>query len=645
MKLHELTSTVVCGNWAANHPIPPGAVQIPALNELQATVHEAIRNIVEKPYPEEGWITVNLTKEERAIDKENFAKMQGVYEVCMNFTAHEEEGLDHVRDVAKTVVQKFPATPMYGHGANMTYNHAKSFGETLVFFESLGIETTQRILQTQYLYGPNKIILKFDYPKGFGGPSDVDALRQASKLLAAVHPANLTWAKSLTLMASVIDFQTEITFNKISDTPLGEEPGDFDLVSISLTELQKLAPQLNYEYVVNQLAPAGTDTSIIATKTLKYWQRISQIISKTPPEVLQAFFVWRSIAALSSYVESPQMDAWRKFQVKQEGIDTGNVEPRWQKCVKLLDSGAAWTEGPEEIGPSGLTHILTRFFADKGFTPEAKAFTAEIIKNLEEAFIERVKTREWATDQVKQTAIDVLNALILARSRISKKWASLNKPFAKGQFVLSTLLTNAGHSATENAMLIHAAIQQAPLYNPGYPAYLAYGGMGSVVGHEITHGFDGNGHLFDKTGNFSSWFDEQSSEGFAKATQCFVKQYSNFTVTDPNGEENKVDGQVTANENIADAGGVLASYAAWKRYEEQSGKALDLPGLAKWTHEQLFFIKYGQNWCENLGSKGSNDLKDVHAPSRARILLPLENSVDFQKAFNCPKKEPTCELW
>jgi endothelin-converting enzyme len=239
----------------------------------------------------------------------------------------------------------------------------------------------------------------------------------------------------------------------------------------------------------------------------------------------------------------------------------------------------------------------------------------------------------------------VLNALILARSHISKKWASLNKPFAKGQFVLSTLVSNAGHSPTENAMLIHAAIQQAPLYHPGYPAYLAYGGMGSVVGHEITHGFDGNGHRFDKTGNFSSWFDEQSSKGFAEATQCFVKQYSNFTVTDPDGTENKIDGQLTANENIADAGGVLASYAAWKRYEEQSGKALDLPGLAKWTHEQLFFIKYGQNWCENLGSMGSNDVKDVHAPLRSRILLPLENSVDFQKAFNCPKKEPTCELW
>ncbi|KAJ4113874.1 hypothetical protein NW768_011404 [Fusarium equiseti] len=674
---------LVCGNWAAHHPIPPGETQLPALNEVQFSVLEAIRNIVEKPYPSDGWITVNLTKEETAIDKDNFAKIQGVYEVCMNFTAQGEEGLDHVRDVAKTVVQKFPATTMYGRGANMTYNHAKSFGETLVFFESLGIETTQRILQTQYTYDPSKMILMLGYPKALGGPSDVDVLpeylRLASELLAAVHPANLTKTKSLTLMASVIDFQTEITFNTTDDTPPEDESNELGEVYLSLAELQKLAPQLNYEYVINQLAPAGTDTSLIATQTLKYWQRLSTTISKTPSEVLQAFFVWRAISALSSYVDSPQTDAWRKFQTKQAGVDPGSVSPRWQKCVKLLDTGVSWSA--DEVGPTGLTHILTRFFADKGFTPEAKAFTADIITNLEEAFIERIKTREWATEKVKQTAIEkvhamlikigfpespmitnpgllkeyysdvvvtkslVLNALLLAKSRVSKNWASLNKPFDKGQFILSTLLTNAAHSGSENAMLINAAIQQAPLYNPGYPAYLAYGGMGSVVGHEITHGFDGKGHNYDKTGNFSGWFDEQSSEGFAKATQCFIKQYSNITVTDPNGEENNVDGEVTVNENVADAGGVLAGYAAWKRYEKEHGKALDLPGLAKWTHEQLFFIKYGQNWCENLGSTGKNDLTDVHAPSKARILLPLENSVDFQKAFNCPKKEPTCELW
>ncbi|KAH7198964.1 uncharacterized protein B0J16DRAFT_392874 [Fusarium flagelliforme] len=672
---------LVCGNWPARNPLPPGVPQFYALSAIRFNTLEIVRNILEKPYPSESWITVNFTKEQTAIDKENFAKIQGAYQVCMNSTAHEEEGLSQLRGVVKTVAEKFPATSNSVRGANMTYDHAASMGETLAFFESLGIETTQRFYQSQYPKDPSKMILSLNTAETSGNPTDKDIIPEwlllASELLRVAHPANLTKSKAYSLMQSVFVFQAELP-PKDGDAPVTNATTAPETIYLSLPELNKLAPHFNYKYVIEQLAPAGTDTSMIAMQALPYWSRLSKTISKTPPEVLQAFFIWRSIAALSPLVDSPQTNAWNLFQTKrQQGDDPASIQPRWAKCVVLLDEGVPWTKGVDNVGPTGLTWLLARFFADKHITPEAKQFTSEIIANLEEAFISRVQTREWATDEVKQAAIEkvhamgvkiglpttplvtdprslkefysdvtitkshVLNALLFAKSQIRRNWSSLNKPFDKGQFLSSTLLTNAYHATRENAMVIQSGVMQTPLFSPNYPAYLAYGGMGSVVGHEITHGFDGTGHTFDKTGNESAWFDEKSSKGFEDATKCFIKQYSNFTVTDPDGEENNVDGEVTLNENVADAGGILAAYSAWKRYEQEHGKALDLPGLASYSHDQLFFIKYGQNWCENLGSDGSNDLKDEHAPNRARILLPLENSVDFQKAFNCPKKEPT----
>jgi endothelin-converting enzyme len=454
----------------------------------------------------------------------------------------------------------------------------------------------------------------------------------------------------------------------------------------SIAKIQQVAPQLNLEYVINQLAPKRFDRSRIGFPAPDFYRKLSQAISTTPAEVIQAFFVWKSIVSLSRYIDSPQTAAYNRFEAEQGGQDAGSPPPRWMRCAKLLDEGVAWIADDNTasvaVGPTGLTWILARFFADKNFTPEAKKLTSKIIDNLEEAFIGRIQTRAWATSKVKKAATEKVramankiglptspnaidphalkefygdinitpslaqNVLSFAKSRISKNWASLGKPYDPSQFPSSTLTTNAFHEPQGNDMVILAGIQQSPLYNINYPAYITYGGMGSIVGHEITHGFDDNGRLYDKTGNQSSWFDDQSTEGFEKSAECFVNQYSKFVITGPDGKKEHIDGNLTLGENIADVGGVLSSFSAWKKWEGDNGKAQDLPGLGNFTHEQLFFVKWGQAWCENRKPEQViAGLADVHSPNSARILLPLENSVDFQRAFNCPQKKPVCELW
>ncbi|KAF4453970.1 endothelin-converting enzyme 2 [Fusarium austroafricanum] len=240
---------------------------------------------------------------------------------------------------------------------------------------------------------------------------------------------------------------------------------------------------------------------------------------------------------------------------------------------------------------------------------------SEMTGNLMKAFSDRVKSRKWLTEKIQPSLVK--NALTFIKSRRTKDWKSLSEPPVKGQFVRSTLVANAYYTPYTNEIGLLAGYLQAPLFDTDYPDYINYGGAGAVMGHEITHGFDTMGSQFDKTGNQTHWWDEESQAAFKNRTKCFVDQYSKYTVKAPNVTDVHINGEFTLAENIADAGGVL------------------------------FFLKWGQSWCSIVSPFNAvNALSaDLHAPSSARALLPPKNSAAFAKAFNCPKKEPVCEIW
>ena len=179
----------------------------------------------------------------------------------------------------------------------------------------------------------------------------------------------------------------------------------------------------------------------------------------------------------------------------------------------------------------------------------------------------------------------------------------------------------------------------------------------------IVPAFDSTGRHYDETGNFTDWWNDKTVKAFKNKAQCFIDQYHNFTVPNPNGEPLHVNGRLTLGENIADAGGLNAAFAAWKQVDaKEPGKLL--PGLQDFTKEQMFFISYSTFWCGKFRPETAVNLvyRDPHSPAWARILVkPLRhilyhyltdytqgtmaNSRDFKEAFSCPTKEPTCELW
>lgn len=205
---------------------------------------------------------------------------------------------------------------------------------------------------------------------------------------------------------------------------------------------------------------------------------------------------------------------------------------------------------------------------------------------------------------------------------------------------------NAYYQPAGNEIVFPAAIMQFPVFGGGFPGYVNYGAFGSVAGHELSHAFDNNGRHYDPNGHYADWWTNHTVEEFTKRADCFVEEYSKFTVVGTNGPVH-VNGELTLGENIADAGGLSASWNAWKA-RRQDYPDQDLPGLDYFTQEQLFYLAYGNFWCSKYTKAALTRgiLTDPHSPNMWRLQgAAMMNSRGFKEAFNCPVKEPTCELW
>jgi endothelin-converting enzyme len=212
---------------------------------------------------------------------------------------------------------------------------------------------------------------------------------------------------------------------------------------------------------------------------------------------------------------------------------------------------------------------------------------------------------------------------------------------------MSAPTVNAYFSPSGNEIVFPAGIMQLPVFSSKLPEYISYGSFGAVAGHELTHGFDNHGSQYDENGVLNSWWDNKTTTQFDKKTQCFVDQYSKFSVPGLDaGEVVHVNGKLTLGENIADAGGLTAAYTAWKK-RDTANPGQKLPGLEMFSNDQMFFISYSNWWCGKVRKEQalSYVYSDPHSPADKRITGTTNNSAAFKKAFNCPVKTPQCEVW
>ncbi|ORX64699.1 hypothetical protein BCR32DRAFT_330535 [Anaeromyces robustus] len=332
-----------------------------------------------------------------------------------------------------------------------------------------------------------------------------------------------------------------------------------------------------------------------------------------------------------------------------------------------------------------------RLFVEKAFSSDSKEMVEDMIDNIKEAMIKRIPEMEWldkptAEYAMKKTEVigkmigypdyindptelakkyeglesfgedfftNIINAIII---KVSNELKSIFEPVSLGSWKMNPQITEAYNDFVRNRIVFPAGILQNPIFDPHNPSYLNYGSFGSVAGHELTHAFDNNGRLFDIEGKFNSWWTNSTDIKFQELAQCFVDEYSSFTIEDKNGKKYNVNGEKTLGENLADNGGVSRAYEAWKISNEKDINTKEnnklLPGLTKYSQDQLFFIAFGQLWCsKKLPEIAVRDLYNKpHSPLNLRVNGVIYNSQLFAEVFNCPADAPMnlknkCSIW
>lgn len=325
-----------------------------------------------------------------------------------------------------------------------------------------------------------------------------------------------------------------------------------------------------------------------------------------------------------------------------------------------------------------MSNIVSRLYVDKYFPKSAKKRAIQLVHSLREAMEKMFKETKWMDDATRQAAIEKVEAVLyfigykesikddstlgmifhdinFTTDGFLENLMSINMLYSHYAFYhlnitnnrtigrhLNAAVVNAFYSPSQNSIIFPAGILQPPFYDEQYPLSMVFGAMGAVVGHEFTHGFDNRGAQYDKIGNLKNWWTQKSMENFRKRSVGLKKQYAKFPICKNSECDLHINGNLTLGENIADNGGVKASFRAYKKYvKDHNIKTMTLPGLS-YTSDQLFFVGFAHIWCRKIQPKAliHQLLADPHSPAIARVILTLRNSEAFSTAFNCKKDSP-----
>ncbi|KAJ6167056.1 Peptidase M13 neprilysin [Penicillium chermesinum] len=440
---------------------------------------------------------------------------------------------------------------------------------------------------------------------------------------------------------------------------------------LSIKATENLVPQIALSKIVRELAPKDYKKDIVIVGSPSYLKALAGILDDTQRNTVSLFLQWKLIQKHADAIEDDRVTPLTRFNNVLAGKDPAAKAERWRTCIKSLDESLGWS--------------LSRFYVLDSFPEESKKLGDQVVSDIKERFVFTLDQTEWMSPDVRKLGIkkvenivqkvgfptkspNVLdpkdvekyyqglevsnstyyeNLLAVAQFSLEFDWAKLGKPTDRNEWDMTAPTVNAYYNPPGNEIVFPAGIMQPPVfYGPNAPLYLAYGAFGAVSGHELSHAFDSTGRHYDQNGNYTDWWDSKTVDSFEERAQCFVDQYSNFTVDGPGGKVLHVNGRLTLGENIADAGGLTASYHAWKKRDEASPDK-HLPGLSEFTKEQLFFIAYGSWWCgkDTKEAAEKSIYNDPHAPKSARIINTAANSREFKEAFQCPDKTPVCKLW
>jgi putative endopeptidase len=410
-----------------------------------------------------------------------------------------------------------------------------------------------------------------------------------------------------------------------------------------LEELSKLVPSVNWSTYFSALNIK--EDTIIATEPA-FLKEYEKIVNKYSLEEIKTYLKAALLRGAAPFLNHDFVQASFDFNTKYLS-GTDKMRPRWKRVLDVTDAFLG-----EPIG---------RLYVDETFPPEAKQKALEMVENIKLAFAERIKNLDWMSDSTKQMALAKLstfkvkigypdkwrdysglviekspekasyyvNAQNASRFEVERQINKLGKPVDNSDWEMTPQTVNAYYHPLYNEIVFPAGILQPPLYDYRADEAVNYGGIGAVIGHEISHGFDDQGSQFDGEGNLKNWWSASDLEKFKEKGKRYVEQFNKYEPL----PGVFVQGQFTLGENIGDLGGLAVAYDGLQRHFRNNKRPDLIDGL---TPEQRFFYSWGTIWRIKIRDETlrTQVLTDPHAPGMYRANAPLTNFEPFYKAFD-----------
>jgi putative endopeptidase len=424
-----------------------------------------------------------------------------------------------------------------------------------------------------------------------------------------------------------------------------------------VTDWQALTPDFSFsKYLTGVGAPQLDSLNVVEPN---FFKALDAELKSVSIEDLKTYLRWYLVHSQTDSLPKAFQDENFNFYGKTlRGAK--ELQARWKRCVAAVDGD--------------LGEALGRVFVEKYYPPEAKARTLKMVNQLEAALKQDISELPWMSEVTKKQALvklaaiqnkigypakwrdyttlkiergDALgNSLRANAFEVHRELAKIGKPLDKQEWQMTPPTVNAYYEPTENNINFPAGILQPPFYDFKADDALNFGGMGAVIGHELTHGFDDQGALFDAEGNLHDWWTPEDQKAFKERTQCIVDEYDQFVAVD----DVHVRGKLTLGENTADNGGLrIANMALMKSLADAGKQPENIDGF---TPEQRLFIGWGQIWCQNQTDQTARllALNNEHSPGKYRANGVVQNMPEFQKAWGCKTGQPmvranACHVW
>jgi endothelin-converting enzyme/putative endopeptidase len=424
---------------------------------------------------------------------------------------------------------------------------------------------------------------------------------------------------------------------------------------MTVTQLASESPVINWPDYLRAQGVPGVNTLNVAQPAFQ--KAVDHALTTESVEDLKAYLRFHAVTgaatSLSAEFENAYFDFYSRYL---RGVQ--QMPPRWKRCVRQVDRS--------------LGEALGQEFVARTFSPGTKQKTVLMTDQIEQAMQSEIEHLDWMSPATKQEALRKLhavrnkigypdkwrdyskldikagdyygNTVRAADFETARDWAKVGKPVDRNEWDMTPPTVNAYYNPQMNDVNFPAGVLQPPLYDPKMDDAPNYGNTGSTIGHELTHGFDDEGRQFDAQGNLKDWWTKEDAKGFEDRINCLRDQFATYVVVD----DIHINSKLTSGEDVADLGGTLIAYLAWKKATAE----MNLQPSEGFTPDQRFFIGFAQWACENTREANSRlqAATDPHSPGFARINGIVTNMPEFTAAFACKAGQPmvkakVCKVW